>query len=109
MVDPKLAPSEILEDHIHTVRINMLDGPSKSSGEIMDGLVLPLEMVFRDLMFPFCRNEHIYWETNTAHNSLNELINLCGSLWNQAMAGPFKLAGNTLHSKRLSPSLSIIA
>ena len=28
-----------------------------------------------------------------AHNSLNELIDLHGSLWNQARAGPFKLAG----------------
>ena len=37
------APSEILEDRIHAVRINLLDGPSKSSGEIEDGFVLPLE------------------------------------------------------------------
>ena len=36
-------PSEILEDRIHAVRINLLDGPSKSSSEIADGLVLPLE------------------------------------------------------------------
>ena len=36
-------PSEILEDRIHTVRINLLDDPFESSGEIMDGLVLPLE------------------------------------------------------------------
>ena len=41
------APSEILEDRIHTVRINMLDNPSKSSGEITDGLVLPLEDGFQ--------------------------------------------------------------
>ena len=37
------APSEILEDRIHTVRINMLDDPFKSFDEIADGLVLPLE------------------------------------------------------------------
>ena len=37
------APLEILEDRIHTIRINLLDGPSKSSSEIADGLVLPLE------------------------------------------------------------------
>ena len=37
------APTKILEDRIHTVRINMLNGPSKSSGEIVDGFVLPLE------------------------------------------------------------------
>ena len=37
------ALSEILEDCIHTVRINLLDDPSKSSGEITDELVLPLE------------------------------------------------------------------
>ena len=37
------APSKIMEDRIHVVRINMLDDPSKSSSEIADGLVLPLE------------------------------------------------------------------
>ena len=68
-----------------------------------------LKMVCRELMFPFCRTEHRYWETNATHNSLNELIDLCGSLWNQARAGPFKLAGNTLHNKRSSPTLSIIS
>ena len=68
-----------------------------------------LKMVCKELMFPLCRTKHKYWETNAAHNSLNELIDLCGSLWSQARAGPFKLAGNTLHSKRLSPALSIIA
>ena len=60
-------------------------------------------------MFHFCQTEHRYWETNAAHNSLKELIDLCESLWNQAKAGPFKLAKNTLHSKRSSPVLSIIA
>ena len=33
-----------------------------------------LKMVCKELMFPFCRTEHRYWETNAAHNSLNELI-----------------------------------
>ena len=37
------APLEILEDHIHTVRINLLDDLSKYSSEIVDGLVLSLE------------------------------------------------------------------
>ena len=37
------APPEILEDHIRTVQINMLDGLSKPSSEIADGYVLPLE------------------------------------------------------------------
>ena len=37
------SPLEILKDHIHTVRINLLDGPSKSSGEIANGLVVPLK------------------------------------------------------------------
>ena len=37
------APSKILENRIHTVRINLLDDPSKSSSEIAEGLVLPLE------------------------------------------------------------------
>ena len=31
-----------------------------------------LKMVCRELMFPFCRTKHRYWETNAAHNSLNE-------------------------------------
>ena len=68
-----------------------------------------LKMVCRELMFPFCRTEHKYWETNAAHSSLNMLIDLGGSLWNQAKAGPFWLVGNTLHNKRSSPALSIIA
>ena len=37
------APLEILEDLIHTVQINLLDGPSKSSSEIADGFILPLK------------------------------------------------------------------
>ena len=36
------------------------------------------------------------------------LIDICGSLWNQARVSPFMLAGNTLHSKRLFHGLSII-
>ena len=68
-----------------------------------------LKMVCRELMFPFCRTEHRYWETNAAHNSLNKLIDLRGSLRNHARASPFKLAWNTLHSSQSSPTLSIIA
>ena len=41
-----------------------------------------LKMVCRELMFPFGRTKHRYWEKNAAHNSLNELIHLHGSLWN---------------------------
>ena len=37
------APSKILEDHIHTVLINLLDDPSKSSSDIADGFVLLFE------------------------------------------------------------------
>ena len=58
-----------------------------------------LKMVCRELMFPLCRTEHRYCETNAAHNSLNELIDLHGNLWNKARAGPFKMARNTLHSR----------
>ena len=68
-----------------------------------------LKIVYKELMFPLCRSEHGYWETNAAHISLNELIDPRGSLWNQARAGPFKLAENTLHNRRLSLALSIIA
>ena len=42
------------------------------------------------------------------HNSLNEFMDPLGSLWNEAKAGPFKLAGNTLHRRRSSPVLRII-
>ena len=37
------SPLEILENFIHIVRINLLNDLSKSSSEIADGLVLPLE------------------------------------------------------------------
>ena len=103
------ASSKILEDCIHTVRINLLDDSSKTSSEIVDAFILHLKMASRELMFPFFRIEHRYWEINAAHNSLNELIDLRGSLWNQGRARPFKLVGNTLYSKRLFPALSIIA
>ena len=63
----------------------------------------------RELMFPFYQIEHRYWETNVSNNSLNVLIDLRGSLWNLARAGPFRLAGNTLHNRWSSPTLSIIA
>ena len=59
-------------------------------------------------MFPFCRTEHKYWEMNAAHSSLNEFMDSLGSLWNQARAGPFRLAGNTLHKRRSFPALRII-
>ena len=68
-----------------------------------------LKMVCKELIFPFSQIEHRYWDKNATHNLLNELIDLRGSLWNQAWAIPFKLAGNTLHSKRSSPALSMIA
>ena len=68
-----------------------------------------LKMVCSELMFPFCRTKHKYWETNAAHNSLNELMDPLRSLWNQANAGPFRLAGNTLHRRQSFPVLRIIA
>ena len=68
-----------------------------------------LEMVCSELMLHFFRIEHKYWEMKAAHNSLNEFMDPLGSLWNQARAGPFKLAGNTLHRRRSFPELRIIA
>ena len=92
------APPEILEDDpLNLLVKSRMDSSSR------------LNMVYRELMFPLCRTEHIYWETKAAHNSLNVLIVLHGSLWNQARAGPLRLAGNTLHNRRSSPALSIIA
>ena len=46
------APLEILEDSIHTVRINVLDSSSKSYSKIADGFVSRLKMVCRELIFP---------------------------------------------------------
>ena len=68
-----------------------------------------LRMVCSELMFLFCRTKHKYWETNAAHNSLNEFMDPLGSLWNQARAGSLRLAGNTLHRSRSFPALKIIA
>ena len=59
-------------------------------------------------MFPFCHTEHKYWEMNVVHRSLNEFIDPLESLWNQARAGPFRLAGNTLHMRQSLPTLRII-
>ena len=68
-----------------------------------------LKIVCSELMLPFFQTGLRYWETNIAHNSLNELMNPLGSLWNQARVGPFKLAGNTLHRSQSFPALRIIA
>ena len=45
---------------------------------------------------------------NAAHRSLNEFIDPLGSLWNQARAGPLRLAENTLHMRQSLPALRII-
>ena len=37
------APSKVLQDCIHTIGINLLNGLPESSGELPDGLVIPLE------------------------------------------------------------------
>ena len=54
-----------------------------------------LNMVCSELLFPFYRTEQKYWEMKEAHNSLNEFMDPLGSLWNQARAGSFRLAGNS--------------
>ena len=59
-------------------------------------------------MFPFCQTEHNYWEMNSTHGLLNEFIDPLESLWNQARAGPFRLAGNTLHKRQSFSVLRII-
>ena len=59
-------------------------------------------------MFPLYRTEHKYWEMNVAYSSLNEFIDPLRSLWNQARAIPFRLAGNTLHKRRSFPALRIV-
>ena len=68
-----------------------------------------LRIVYKELMFKFCRIEQRYCDTNAACSSLNEFIELRRSLWNQANAIPRKLAGNTLHNRRSLPAFSIIA
>ena len=64
---------------------------------------------WRELIFPFFLTEHKYWETNATHSSPKIFIDPLGSLWNQARAGPLRLAGNTLHRSRSSLTLRIIA
>ena len=59
-------------------------------------------------MFPFYRTEHKYWERSATHILLNEFIDPLGSLWNQARAGHFRLAGNTLQMRWSLPVLRII-
>ena len=102
------ASSEVLKDRIHAVNINLLDDLPKSSGEIPDNSPSCLRMAWSELMFPFCRTEHKYWEMKAAHRSLIGFIDPLGSLWNQARAGPFRMAGNTLHMRRSLPALRII-
>ena len=58
-----------------------------------------LMMLCNELMFPFFWTEHKYWEMKATHNSLNEFMDPLGSFWNHARAGPFSLAGNTLHKR----------
>ena len=41
-----------------------------------------LRIVCKELMFLFCLTEQRYCDTNVTHNSLNEFIELRGSLWN---------------------------
>ena len=68
-----------------------------------------LRIVCKELMFLFYRTEQRYCDTNVAHSSWNEFIELCESLWNQANAGPRKLVGNTLHNRRSLPTFRIIS
>ena len=68
-----------------------------------------LRMVCSELMFPFCRTEHKYWETKATHNSSNKFMDPLESFWNWAKAGLFRLAGNTLHRTRSFLMLRIIA
>ena len=68
-----------------------------------------LRIVYKELMFLFCLTEQRYCNTDALYNSLNEFIELCGSMWNQANAGPRKLAGNTLHNKQSLLAFRIIS
>ena len=62
-----------------------------------------LKIVCSELMFPFCWTEHKYWETNMAHNLLNEFMDPLGSLWNQVKAGPFQTSQEYLAQKTIIP------
>ena len=68
-----------------------------------------LRIVYKELMFLFCLTEQRYCDTNAPHSSLNEFIELHGSLWNKANVGPHKLPGNTLHNRRSLLVFRIIA
>ena len=67
-----------------------------------------LRIVYKELIFLFICTEQRYYDTNVACSSLNAFIELGKSLWNQANAGPYKLAGNTLHNRRSLLAFSII-
>ena len=75
----------------------MLDSLSEPACEVPDGFIFPFGDGLEGADVPFLPDEHRYWETNAAHNSPNEFMDPLGSLWNQAKAGPLRLAGNTLH------------
>ena len=68
-----------------------------------------LRIVYKELMLFFCLTEQRYCNTDALYNSLNKFIELCGSMWNQANAGPRKLAGNTLHNKQSLLEFRIIS
>ena len=67
-----------------------------------------LMMVCKELMFLVCCTEQRYRETNRVQSSLNEFIELCESLWNQASAGPWRLAEKTLHSRWLFMTFRVL-
>ena len=64
-------------------------------------------IVCKELVFLFGFTEQNY-DTNAAHSSLNEFIDLRESLWNKANVGSRKLVGNTLHNRWSLLSFSII-
>ena len=68
-----------------------------------------LRIVCKELMFLFSRTKQRYCDTNAAYRSLNEFIELRGSLCNQANVGPRKLARNTLHNRWSLPAFTIIS
>ena len=102
------ASLEVLQDRVHAVNINCWTAcPNLQVKSRIDSSSC-LRMAWSELMFPFCRTKHKYWEMNAAHSSLNEFIDPLVSLWNQAKAGLFGLAENTLHERRSFPVLRII-
>ena len=74
------AAPEVLKDYIHAVNVHLLDGLLEPPGEVQYGFLLLLYNSLQIVIFLLCRTKQKYSEMNTVQISLNEFIELYGSL-----------------------------